>query len=818
MPLRLVACALAVLTVTCAGAQEPFVWDFAKDTGGWRPRSATMATERVTGADAGGKPQALWIRGVQADGWNYATCEPRPMVAGQLYRLSAWVRVAKLGPGTPAPYLKCEFVPQDRTKQLGRISSETYDLARPGEWQLLTGEFQAPPDTVAFWLALEKGGSQPCEIDALLGEVKVETIARLSAADKYRLQPLPPALEAAKGVHPRLYVNAARVAALREALKTTHAPLWEALRQQADASVKNGPPAYIERDRYSGDEQLWQREVGNAMPGLALAWLLTSDPKYLDAARAWALASCGYKTWGLGSTDGMDLAAGHQLFGLALVYDWCYADLGDEARRTIRETLVRRGTAMFEGAVSGKAWWTKSYLQNHLWVSACGLATAGLAVYDEAPDAELWVGLTRDKWPTTMASLGPDGASHEGVGYWQYGAEYLLKFMTLARDLLGDDMLDHPWWRHTAAYAQYFALPRQAWTRANCIVDLADCPRGNWYGPDHILRLLAAQYRDGHAQWLADEVASSKVDAPSARWLNILWYDPTVTAQPPTDLPTLREFADMGLVAARSDWSGAESLVILKCGAFIGDEAVQRFSYDPGGGHVHPDANHFLVFAQGEWLIRDDGYRAKWTGQHNTLLVDGQGQLGEGQMWLNGSQPLAAKSRPRVLVAESTPRLDHFAGEATPAYATASGLKRYVRHLLFLKPDVVLVLDDIVADAPRDLELRFHPEATAGTQEGNTVLLPGKLANLRLQGLTPESVTTTLGDVAAAGRDGAAGPPMYTVALKTHRAAWRNAVALSWSAKDAQPVPVTMETAGNVWTFHAGERTVRFDWGTGKAQ
>jgi hypothetical protein len=43
----------------------------------------------------------------------------------------------------------------------------------------------------------------------------------------------------------------------------------------AGRAVKRGPPAYRERDNSSGDEQLWQREVGNAMPVLAMAWVLS---------------------------------------------------------------------------------------------------------------------------------------------------------------------------------------------------------------------------------------------------------------------------------------------------------------------------------------------------------------------------------------------------------------------------------------------------------------------------------------------------------------------------------------------------------------
>jgi len=90
---------------------------------------------------------------------------------------------------------------------------------------------------------------------------------------------------------------------LREAIKTTHAALWKTIKAQADRSVRQGPSAYYLRDRVSGDQQLWQREVGNAMPELAIAYLMSGEKQYLDSARGWALASCGYKTWGLGAID-----------------------------------------------------------------------------------------------------------------------------------------------------------------------------------------------------------------------------------------------------------------------------------------------------------------------------------------------------------------------------------------------------------------------------------------------------------------------------------------------------------------------------------
>jgi len=221
-------------------------------------------------------------------------------------------------------------------------------------------------------------------------------------------------------------------------------------------------------------------------------------------------------------------------------------------------------------------------------------------------------------------------------------------------------------------YPLYLNPPRKAWTRSNTIVDIADCPGRHWYGPDYLLRGLAREYRDPQAQWLALQTDAVNVTAAGAPWLNLIGYDPTVPATPPTELPTLHHFDDIDIISARSDWSGEESLVVFKCGPFIGHKTVREFRYDPGGGHVHPDANHFVLFGAGQWLLRDDGYRWKRTGQHNTLLIDGRGQLGEGNQWIAGSVPLAAKSRPKIVKAVASETFDHIGGAATAAVAKLS--------------------------------------------------------------------------------------------------------------------------------------------------
>ena len=619
-------------------------------------------------------------------------------------------------------------------------------------------------------------------------------------------------MEAVRGVHPRLYVTESRLNHLREATGTTHASLWKAFLPVADRVLREGPPQYNPDEDGGNKEQLWQRNVGNAMATLAAAYRLSDDDRYLDGARDWALASCGYPTWGLDRLDGLELAAGHQMFGLAIVYDWCFEALGEETRSTIRETLIRRTEVMFEAAAAGEVWWHRKYLHNHLWVKIAGMAAVGLALFDEHPDALKWIGLPLDKFRKSVDALGTDGASNEGVGYWGYGLEYLLKFVQLARELLGVEMYDHDWFRRTTYYRLFMALPRNAWTPKSNIVDIADCPRGNWYGPDYLLRRLAAEFRNGHAQWLADALQEAKAATSEARWLNLVWFDPGVESMPPTDLPTLRHFDDLDLVSARSGWSGHESLLVHKCGPFIGHHAIERFDYEPGGSHVHPDANHFSLFGCGEWLMRDDGYQEKWTGQHNTLLVDGRGQIGEGKIWFGGPEAVAAKSRPRITRALPGEAIDVITGDATDAYPSETGLERFVRHLIFVKPDVLIVIDDIAADRERDLELRFHPEQQEAESIGDAYLVRGKNAMLRIEPLTMQDVKVSAEALKLASLHKGDGlEAMFTVRLRKSGTMWRNVVAISWSAS-GDPAVVGLKEGEDRWTFSVGERTVEFDW------
>ena len=90
------------------------------------------------------------------------------------------------------------------------------------------------------------------------------------------------------GVHPRLLLDAQRVASLREALPTTHRFLWERYLQDLPRMV-----AVARREAPVGDV----RYEGDLVPELAFAWLMTGREDLLDVAKAQLLRLTRDEAW-----------------------------------------------------------------------------------------------------------------------------------------------------------------------------------------------------------------------------------------------------------------------------------------------------------------------------------------------------------------------------------------------------------------------------------------------------------------------------------------------------------------------------------------
>ena len=288
-------------------------------------------------------------------------------------------------------------------------------------------------------------------------------------------------MAAAAGNIRGLFLDAQGFVRLKAAISTTHAESWARVKQCADDLAARQPPRYEDHLPNPGNnEQLWQRPVGDAMPYLAMAYRLTGDAKYLAAAQAWALASVSYEHWSTGNQADSDLSAGHQSFGLGVLYDWLYNDLSPEARDTICRQLIWRCNLMWLGVPRIR----KPLLQNHLWVTITGLGAAAFALAGE-PEAGgqpySWLELVREKYHGTEFSLGrmapATKACRIGPTAWSTCLSGGTWLPTVGLDPTS------PWWKQTAAYRLYLGLPRDSWNARNTVVDIADGPRPTTMAP-----------------------------------------------------------------------------------------------------------------------------------------------------------------------------------------------------------------------------------------------------------------------------------------------------------------------------------------------
>lgn len=562
----------------------------------------------------------------------------------------------------------------------------------------------------------------------------------------------------------------------------------------------------------SDGERLWQRDVGNALPSLAMAYRVGGGAAYRDFAIAQASEAMGYRDWGADGMDGTDLAAAHLMFGMAMVVDWLDAEIAAPLRGEMLETLRRKGSLMLAAAHTTDGpvgYWRETWLQNHLWVNMTGLLAAGIQVERIDPEAaRIMTSTALDRMTRVFSALPSDGSSQEGPGYWEYGTEYLLKFHQLAAEVLGT-ALQSPWLQKAAAYRAAMTLPAESWTRDMSMLDPADSPRAPWYGPEHILRRLAALNDDKAAQNLAERLEEASAVFPSAPWLNFIWYAPNIKTEAAATLPTFHHFEDLDLIVARSDWSGQESVALMRAGPPLGKKAQSAgYDHDVGAGHVHPDVNHITLFGGGRFLLLDDGYAAtKQTNQHNTLLVNGVGQTGSGQHWTAFPQfPLPAP-QPAIAAVETHGHYDYWVGDGAAAYPAPARLLRFTRHVVFLKPDLLVVIDELAAAASSEFTLLWHPgiklaetgPSSYAGQEGDTCFA--------VQFVLP--ATAMLSANRRSFEVGGKGTvTMDEIAVRVVADSADCAAVFSWARHGSRPAPSTVTSAGDIWTIHRGPLTL----------
>ncbi|MBT5903338.1 MAG: hypothetical protein HOH58_14640, partial [Opitutaceae bacterium] len=214
-----------------------------------------------------------------------------------------------------------------------------------------------------------------------------------------------------------------------------------------------------------------------------------------------------------------------------------------------------------------------------------------------------------------------------------------------------------------------------------------DTTIASWIGQNH---------DDPVSNFAAAEIGSIK-HLPGA-----IWFDPDARTQAPgNDLLDTR--LDNDWVISRTDWTPASTVVALRSGG--------------PANHEHADRNSLIFKAHGERLFHDPFKAAyspthsRWllrlTEAHTAVLVDGKGhQYHDGSEGTNASWAQA-----NVTGYRAGDGALQVTSDATPAYQLINDkINRVDRTVLFLKPDVLLILDrlDMAKGYPAELTARFQ--------------------------------------------------------------------------------------------------------------
>ena len=513
----------------------------------------------------------------------------------------------------------------------------------------------------------------------------------LAADSPVRIPPRDQILKTLQPEHPRLLVKPGDCDALKRRIADDPmlAKWYVDVRRHADEILEKPANTY----RIPDGKRLLStsRSVVERVYHCALVYRLEGDRKYLD--RVWTeLDAAGkFKDW----NPPHFLDTGDMTHAFAIGYDWLYHDWSEEQRKTIREAMIRHGLTPGLKSYRGEeryGWFVRTVSN---WNQVCngGLTAGALAIAEDEPQlaAEI-VHSALTSIGLAMSEYAPDGAYHEGPGYWGYGTSYNVLMIAALESALGSDFS----LTRFGGFSNTVQFPMQMTGPTGRVFNFADASAGR-PGRTHTMF------------WLANRFGCPDVVRFAERFvrptpLDLLWYDPQSRLGGPETPDVATYWRSVEAVSLRSDWDDPNASWI----AFKGDT--------PRVNHGQADLGTFVLEMLGERWAVDLGadnynlpgyfdsrtrrwhfYRNRAEG-HNTLVInpdDGPDQA------LNG--------KAKVIHFEPKDATTVAFMDLTPAYAKHADSVH--RAIALLDRTFPAVQDDIVLKKASDIRWFMHTPA-----------------------------------------------------------------------------------------------------------
>jgi len=537
--------------------------------------------------------------------------------------------------------------------------------------------------------------------------------------------------EAVRGQHPRLLFDAQQLDDIRAFMRT---PRGRAIAQQfAEYLPASRKPNHTKFLRDATDAQ---RQGFWRLPTVALHAAMTGNETSTRHAIDFMRFLLEQEHWETGKERDSGMGAANIMIGAALAYDWLYHELEPGFRQRFRDKLLLQAQRMdnlgHRQGADALAYWQQDPQNNHRWHRNAGLALAVLAAADpQRDDDDRLLARVRDELDLVAQWLPEDGTGHESFGYLSFGGSHLLLAMTAGDRCLGTNHLQKPFFRNvnrfmtaslTPGLDQRFAFGDQSGTGLG--------PMG--YG---VFQLKTAGLHNRSTDLLVlNHLLDQHGTGAAHAWLGLLWYPRRLDPGDIHDLPTRDFFPDLGLMTVRDTFARSGVGAMFKCGP-LGGYALNRYRAANGFSYINvahddPDANSFVLFADGRFLAETDRYaKRKQSGSHNTILINGVGQAAVGRPGVQGwTQPARGKvsMHETAVVTAMARHGNHLAveGEASGAYPPGTTkparpkLQRYRRSLFWVEGRYVLVLDDIRLAAPGEVTWLMQGPTLEAAQRG----------------------------------------------------------------------------------------------------
>ena len=481
------------------------------------------------------------------------------------------------------------------------------------------------------------------------------------------------------------------------------------------------------------------------------AYLLTGNKKYAGKGIVWAKEIASWHPEGpSGISDFGDAGC---MLAMALAFDTFHDLLTSSDKEVLRNKINIRAGRIYNEWINDI---DAKVLSNHVWQFTLHyFFQTALAMHGQLKDADNWLTYAYELWLARAPILGgSEGGWLEGVSYFRINMETLLDVPMIIKNYTAYDFINKNKWYANNPYWMYYSFPPGSSADGfGDNVETVTSP-GMYY--------LA--YADALSKLTGSRMAATYADkiekAEKIKLTDVINDEPPETANMLRWF-RLRYLLNKERAAPLPDSLFASSIVLNDIGVVDMHTDINNIDKDlmasmracPYGnyGHMLADQNTFnvmyggqrLFYLSGHKVAMKDPHRLLWykaTVGHNGILIDNKGQTfdSEGYGWI--SRFLNGKN------------ISYAVGDASMAYGASSkkentGLKKFKRHLLLIRPDIIIVYDELIADHPAEWKWLIHsPQKITLYSSKNEFYCSLKNASAVTSLFTPQPVRMALSD------------------------------------------------------------------------